>query len=224
MLYKAYNTFNYQEGSMKYIFIAGAPGSKWSSVAKNIYYSSDVNSSDYSDDRTYYHSAWGEPQLMHLGVYWDPGMEFGKNFDRLDQYSREELEAEFDAPFSADSSGVKIIKSHVFCNHLDYIANTWPDCPILMVYRPDDACLGWWVKCGHFNITYPLYHDYYVDLQHMSRIIENQNADLLDFQKQNSCKSLYNSGEVCYELNLQTPEFVQNYLDDDIEVFMYYNK
>ena len=80
---------------MKYIFIAGAPGSKWSSVAKNIYSTASVDSSDYSEDRTYYHSAWGEPQLMHLGVSWDPGMEFGKNFDRLNEFSREELEAEF---------------------------------------------------------------------------------------------------------------------------------
>jgi hypothetical protein len=35
--------------------------------------------------RTYYHEAWGQRELMHLGAYWDPGMEFGQNFDRLDQ-------------------------------------------------------------------------------------------------------------------------------------------
>lgn len=209
---------------MQYIFVAGAPGSKWSSVTKNIYYSSDIDSSDYSDDRTYYHSAWGEPQLMHLGVYWDPGMEFGKNFDRMDQYSREELEAEFDAPFDSDATGVRIIKSHVFCDHLDFIAETWPECPILMVYRPDDACLGWWVKCGHFDITYPLYHEYYVDLRHMARIIENQNAGLLDFQSRKMAQKLYNSREVCHELDLVLPDTVQNYLDDDIEVFLYRNK
>ena len=36
---------------MKYIFLAGAPGSKWSSVAKNIYYSADIDRSDYRDER-----------------------------------------------------------------------------------------------------------------------------------------------------------------------------
>jgi len=34
---------------MKYIFVAGAPGSKWSSVVKNIYYSESIDRSDYSD-------------------------------------------------------------------------------------------------------------------------------------------------------------------------------
>ena len=34
---------------MKYIFLAGAPGSKWSSVCKNIYFSKDINHTDYKD-------------------------------------------------------------------------------------------------------------------------------------------------------------------------------
>jgi len=71
---------------MKYIFVAGAPGSKWSSVVKNIYYSPDIDRSDYSDSRTYYHDASGKLELMHLGAYFDPGMEFGHFFDQLNQY------------------------------------------------------------------------------------------------------------------------------------------
>ena len=59
---------------MKYIFMAGTPGSKWSSVSKNIYYSPDVDRSDYSEERTYYHDAPGDMQLMHMGAYFDPGM------------------------------------------------------------------------------------------------------------------------------------------------------
>ena len=60
---------------MKYIFVAGAPGSKWSSVAKNIYYSPDIDRSDYRAEWTYYHDASGKMDLMHLGAYFDPGME-----------------------------------------------------------------------------------------------------------------------------------------------------
>ena len=41
---------------MKYIFVAGAPGSKWSSVVKNIYYSDSLDNSDYSKDREYWHA------------------------------------------------------------------------------------------------------------------------------------------------------------------------
>jgi hypothetical protein len=150
---------------MKYIFVTGAPGSKWSSVVKNIYHSPDIDRSDYSDARTYYHDASGKRELMHLGAYFDPGMEFGDFFDQLDQYTKAHCEAEFDRPFSG--TGIRIIKSHVFANHIDYIRATWPDCPIVLVHRDDDACLGWWVKCGHFDITYPSYDLYYKDLRTM---------------------------------------------------------
>jgi hypothetical protein len=37
---------------------------------------------------------------MHLGAYFDPGMEFGDFFDRVDQYTKDQCEAEFDRPFS----------------------------------------------------------------------------------------------------------------------------
>ena len=135
---------------MKYIFVTGAPGSKWSSVVKNIYYSPDIDRSDYSDARTYYHDASGTMDLMHLGAYFDPGMEFGGFFNKLDQYSKQQCEAEFDRPFSG--TGIKIIKSHVFANHIDYLKQTWPDCPVVLVHRDDDACLGWWVKCGQKHL------------------------------------------------------------------------
>ena len=54
----------------KYILVTGAPGSKWSSVVKNIYWSDDIDRTDYSKDREYYHEADtpGEPQLMHIGI------------------------------------------------------------------------------------------------------------------------------------------------------------
>jgi hypothetical protein len=114
--------------------------------------------------------------LMHLGAYFDPGMEFGSFFDRLDQHSREECEAEFDRPFTG--TGVRIVKSHVFAHHIDFLRQTWPDCPVVLVYRPNDACLGWWVKCGHFDITYPKYDQYYKNLRTMAGIIADQNRDI----------------------------------------------
>jgi len=51
-----------------YILFTGAPGSKWSSVVKNIYWSDDIDHTDYSEDRTYYHDADtpGNKHLMHI--------------------------------------------------------------------------------------------------------------------------------------------------------------
>jgi hypothetical protein len=201
---------------MKYIFMAGAPGSKWSSVSKNIYFSPSIDRSDASPAREYWHSAWGEPHLMHMGAYFDPGMEFGGFFDRLHEYSKEECEAEFDRPFSG--GGIRIVKSHVFAHHTDFLKQHWPDCPIVLVHRSDDACLGWWVKCGHFNITYPTYKEYYVDLKNMARIIADQNRDILA-----AWKDSYYIGDnltLARTLGIEPPPiaYYQSYKKSDIEV------
>jgi len=203
---------------MKYIFVAGAPGSKWSSVVKNIYYSPSIDQTDYSKDRTYYHDASGKMDLMHIGAYFDPGMEFGDFFDRLENYTREECEAEFDAPFSG--KGVRIIKSHVFAHKIDVLKERWPDCPIICVHRPDDACLGWWVKCGEFYITYPTYHDYYENLPKMAKIISYQNKDLLDALSRHKSQYVYDNYDLAETLGVEFPpaEYEQDYQDADVIV------
>jgi len=203
---------------MKYIFVAGAPGSKWSSVVKNIYYSPDVDQSDYSDTRTYYHDASGRRELMHLGAYFDPGMEFGGFFHRLPEYDYYQCEAEFDAPFS--DKGVRIVKSHVFANNIDYLKRTWPDCPIVLVHRDDDACLGWWVKCGHFDITYPRYNEYYKDLKTMASIIRQQNTGIINARLKYSGSTPTDNLGLASILGIAPPpeEYRQNYGQSDVRV------
>jgi len=203
---------------MKYIFVSGAPGSKWSSVVKNIYYSPDIDSSDYSDERTYYHDASGTYDLMHLGVYWGPAMEFGDWFENLNQYTKEQNEAEFDKPFNG--SGVKIIKSHVFGYHIDYIKKTWPDCPIVLIDRTDDACLGWWVKCGEFKITYPLYRDYYKDLRQMSAAIVKENEGNRKAAREYPAQIIETNRQLARTLGIAVPEdkYYQDYIKSDIKV------
>jgi hypothetical protein len=200
---------------LKYIFVAGAPGSKWSSVVKNIYYSSDVDRSDYSEDRTYWHDAPGTRELMHIGAYFDPGMEFDLPTD-ISELSKVELERRFDEPFSG--TGVRIIKSHIFTHNIDFLRHTWPDCPIVLVHRGDDACLGWWVKCGHFNITYPSYSKYYKDLRQMAVEIKRQNTDMR--KHWDYASFVYNNVELCNQLGIAVPpsEYQQNYVDSKVRV------
>ena len=203
---------------MSFIFLAGTPGSKWSSVCKNIYYSDDVDRTDYSEARTYYHNAWGKTELMHLGAYFDPGMEFGKQFDKLPQLIKVDAEAEFNRPFIG--VGKRIVKSHVFCHHLDYLKITWPDVPIVLVYRPNDACLGWWVRCGQFDITYPNYQ-YYSNLATMAMHIDRQNADMLAFAaKHNAEFNIKDNLELANKLGIALPpaEYKQDYRNSDIKV------
>jgi len=205
---------------MKYIFVAGAPGSKWSSVCKNIYYSDSIDRSDYSNERTYYHDASGVRDLMHMGAYFDPGMEFGDFFGELNKYSKEDCEAEFDRPFTGE--GVRIVKSHVFAHHIGYLKKNWPDCPIVLVHRPNDACLGWWVRCGQFTITYPSYDSYYKDLRHMAKQIDLQNKDISDTlytHRYRGVKLVNTNLQLCDALGIKRPKkYRQDYRKNDITV------
>ena len=201
---------------MKYIFVAGAPGSKWSSVVKNIYYSTDLDQSDYSTARTYYHDAGGTMDLMHLGAYFDPGMEFSLPPD-LFTLSKDALEEIFNSAFSGN--GIRIIKSHIFANNIDFLKACWPDCPVVLVHRPDDACLGWWVKCGHFDITYPLYHEYYQDLRTMAGIIRDQNRGIQQAIARYPATWPNNNLELCKSLDISPPEsYFQDYYKSDVKV------
>ena len=207
---------------MKYIFVAGAPGSKWSSVAKNIYYSPSIDRSDHSLERTYFHDATGRTELMHMGAYFDPGMEFGNWFldgDGLGTRSKQGHELEFDRPFNGE--GIRIIKSHWFSytQHIEFIKKTWPECPLILVHRPDDACLGWWVKCGHFDITYPNYQ-HYQNLRVMSGIIQAQNIGIVNGTLNYPGKTPLNNTMLCDMLNIEQPpvEYQQNYGESDVRV------
>ena len=205
---------------MKYIFVAGAPGSKWSSVVKNIYYSPSIDRSDYRDEWTYYHDASGTMDLMHLGAYFDPGMISPLPAD-LTTLTREQLESIFNQPFQIkESKGTRIIKSHVFSNHIDHLRNLFPEVPIVIVHRSDDSCLGWWVKCGHFDITYPDYHEYFQDFKNMARIIKSQNADILTAWWKYNGKIVSDNRQLVQALNIDPPpaEYSQDYPTSDIRV------
>jgi len=206
---------------MKYIFVAGAPGSKWSSVVKNIYYSPSIDHTDYRDDWTYYHDAGGQMDLMHLGAYWDPGMACPLPED-LSVMSKKEAEASFDYPFNNNAQGIRIIKSHIFSyeNNIQFLRQTWPDVPIVLVHRSDDACLGWWVKCGHFDITYPSYAEYYQNLREMAKIIKRQNAGILSKWWDKKGKDVVDNHELARALKIDLPpeQYRQNYVESDVRV------
>tara|TARA_B100001245_G_scaffold217291_1_gene185648 strand:- start:7 stop:606 length:600 start_codon:yes stop_codon:yes gene_type:complete len=195
----------------RYIIFTGAPGSKWSSVVKNIYWSCDLDQSDYSTERLYYHDADtpGTKQLMHLGAYWDPGMEFEPR--------------EWDLPFTSENLDLKrIVKSHVFAYELNRLKDSHP---LVMVYRNDVDCIEWWKKCGHFNITYPNYTPYYIDLNNMWYEIQKQNRAIMQFVKNNLARihQPENNIDLCGMLNLESPDdfIYHNYKEKDIKVYVY---
>lgn len=209
----------------EYIFVTGAPGSMWSSVVKNIYFSSDINQSDFTPERTYHakvNPTDKKKKLHHIGSYFDPGMEFGNYFDKMDSFHVKELEKEFNRPFIEDN-GKKIIKSHFFAYHLDFIKANW-DVPIVLVYRNSDACMGWWVRLGNFNITYPNYQ-YYVNLNEMMTQIISQNKKIMEFVRENQVIKVRNSLELCSALKINN-DFIsyQDYTMRDFSVYVYWQR
>jgi hypothetical protein len=193
----------------KYILVTGAPGSKWSSVVKNIYWSDDIDHTDYSKDREYYHEADtpGEPQLMHIGAYWDPGMEFDVD--------------NWDGPFTGQ--GTRIVKAHTFAHELDRLAILGH--PIVMVYRNDVDCFEWWKLCGEFGITYPLYNEYYKNLDVMWQHIQQQNKDIQNFIKNNPNRIQQVDSNIALcrllDINFQSNETGHIYKQKDIKVYVY---
>lgn len=194
---------------MKYIFIIGAPGSKFSSLAESLYYSNNIDRSDYAEHRIYYGSANGNSiNLMHIGSYFDPGMEYGTWFENIQNYSKEQCELEFDRPFSGQ--GIRIIKSHILSHNIDFIKQSWPDCPVILVHRPDDACLGRWIVAGHFNITYPNYTEYYKDFKEMFKQITIQNNFILKAMEKYTGQTLTTATELAEFLKLDLAKKYQN--------------
>lgn len=205
---------------MKYIFVAGAPGSKWSGVVKNIYYSPSINHSDQRDEWVYHKTDIDKIELMHFGAYFDPGMEcdIPEYINTLDKTNLEKI---FDKPFMKNNEGIKIIKSHVFCyeENITFIRNNWPDCHIVLVYRNDDSCFEWWVKAGHFNIPYPNYKNYYKDFNTMKKNIARQNKGILSSIEKYRPISVSNNIELATALNIENPVgYHQPYPDNDIQV------
>lgn len=199
---------------MKYIFITGAPGSKWSSVAKNIYYSPSIDQSDSSELRTYYRE-----NLTHFGSYFDPGMEFSLP-DDLSTMTKAEAEQLFDKPFNG--IGVRMIKSHTLSNNIAHLKEIWHDCPIIMVHRDNDKCLAWWKQAGGFDITYPNYRSYYQNFTIMQEKIIEQNQNIIKASNDYYARVPLNNLMLCemIDLRLPTTEYYQDYTDTDIKVIV----
>jgi hypothetical protein len=102
--------------------------------------------------------------------------------------------------------------------HIGFLKETWPDCPVILVHRGDDACLGWWVRCGGFDISYPNYRPHYKDIATMAHEIKEQNAAMRKYWDRASF--VYDNLELCNHLKIAVPpeEYQQNYADNKLRV------
>jgi hypothetical protein len=187
-----------------YILFTGAPGSRWSSVAENIYRSPDIDQTDGNGRNTYRKGV-----VKHEGAYFDPGMEFENSITNWDK------------PFSG--LGKRIIKSHTFAHRLNDLKKL--GYPIVMVYRNDVECLKWWNDAGGFDITYPDY-SYFKDQDTMWSHIQSENRDIMQFVRDNADRitSPVDNVDLCRALEINFPDSkgrIHNYAQKDIKVYLY---
>ena len=148
-------------------FFTGVPGSRWSGIAREIKLNPRYDSSDRSEHRVYKHHGFSG----HQEAYFGSGMEFNCNLD----------EDNLVAPFAKNTTKLtKLIMSHEWPYYFDEIIDRYPNAPITLVYRNNEASLDWWLEAGGFGITYPNY-EFYCDATGMWEQIEKQNKLILDF-------------------------------------------
>jgi hypothetical protein len=188
------------------ILLVGTPGSKWSSVHRILSCSSDINQTEKTHKRTWGRKTTNAGQDYtignHRGVYWGPFNEYGHNFDRLNTLTKEDIVNEFMQPFD-DWTKTKIIKSHWFAYHLDFLHNVFPKAAFVSCYAPDDECNYWWKKVGGWGLPFPSYRWYEND-NRMLDSIKEENSRILKFNiDRDQDFKLYSFDEIYKELNLE---------------------
>lgn len=153
------------------ILFTGAPGSKWSGIAQMLETHELFNTTDRTPDRTYLHHKYSG----HKGAYFGPGMEFEASTDLIE------------SAYADPSAGTMIAKSHEWLSHsppgfIEWYCQKY-DAWFMMVYRPNDLCLEWWIEAGGFQIEYPNY-DHYINNAKMQYSIRDQNETMLMFASQ----------------------------------------
>ncbi len=169
---------------IKYVFVTGAPGSKWAGVSK--WLTRATNIIDASD-----HCPWRidnpENGSSHSGVFYGPFHECGERFDNLHLLTKEEIFAEIDRAFlntDADNC-IRFVRCHWFAYQLDWIAENLPEVDIMLVTRPPQICFDWWFEAGGWNIQYPTYKWYGTE-ENMWRQINVEIRCIAEFSKKHN--------------------------------------
>lgn len=154
---------------MKYVFIAGLPGSCWG--WPTTYMKQASNLADQTCGKPWRINNNRPCLASHEGnVFAGPYHEIGEQFDALDLYpSKEAIFAEIDRAYEpTDQHLIRFVQCHWFASQLDWIAENLPEVDILMTLRNPEMCYNAWHASGGWNIEYPSYK-WYVNSQNMWR-------------------------------------------------------
>lgn len=165
-----------------WIFVTGAPGSRWSGVGDELRFNYHADITDYTSDKEYMHSKFSG----HKGNYYGPGMQYGKWLEKNNSLgTKEQWIEEINSSFSGPEDQVKVIMSHHFAYYLDEIKKMFPESTIVACLRDCDDCMEWWKKAGGWDITYPSYEWYKDDIK-MKHEIYWQNKAIIHWVQKRS--------------------------------------
>ena len=198
---------NYQGEDL--ILLVGTPGSKWSSVHRYLVSSDDINQTELSKKRKWSRKIDVNDKIMsignHRGVYWGPYNEHGQKFDKLNTLSKQEIVSEFMNAFD-NWEKIKIIKSHWFAYHLDFLHNIFPKATFVSCYANDDDCYFWWKKVGGWGLPYPSY-EWYENDEKMLKSIKEENSRILKFNIDRDAEFKYYAFKDIFEaVDIKKPE------------------
>ncbi len=144
---------------IKYVFLTGAPGSKWAGISKWLSQSTTIVD---SSDNTPWRIDNPENHSNHAHAFFGPFHECGENFDNLHLLTKEEIFTEIDrAHLDANADNcIRFCRCHWFSYQLDWITENLPEIDILLVLRPPQICFDWWFEAGGWHIQYPTYKWY----------------------------------------------------------------
>jgi hypothetical protein len=152
------------------VWMTGIPGSRWSGVYNRLVTLTNYfDRSDETLENIHFHKNAKatilrhpdtEKFLGHKGTYWSQtsGTEHWEDITKL---SREEIVSDLSTVYTGDNT--PIIRNHCFLRHnsIEFLAKTFPDDILMMVWRPAKTSLSWWTDIMEWDDTYPDYSKIY---------------------------------------------------------------
>lgn len=207
------------------IFLTGCPGCRWSSTYNFISKNSSINTTDQKEENVWHMTVKHvDGTLLNIGnhkaTYWGPYHQHGQRFDNLYELSKSEILTEFMEPFE-NWDKIKVIRSHWFSYHLEYLHNLFPKAKIVSCYANDIDSFYRWHKCGGWGITYPKYVWYENDSRMLEKIKE-ENYKILKFNRdRNVSFELLKVSELHNKLNLpsEIPESEDVFIKCEVAIY-----
>ena len=212
--------------SKKYIFLTGAPGSRWGRLERMLY-SAAPGLIDTSSNLKYLqdHPDHG---TQHVYTFWGPYHQHGDGFDRLDLLGPDRIMSEIEQAYNPKAPGrLRFIRCHWFAYQLDWIADNLPEVDSLMVMREPEMCYRWWHESGGWDINYPNY-EWYSNDRNLKREIMTQTKLMQKFITERKLMMSYNLSQPEEWLQANMPEvellnrgIVTQPLDDTLWPILY---